>query len=462
MDKLERFAIYLTTIRWMDILAFLIGAVLLNEFFSLWDAHFFTPSGMSQRLTFLATHNNFVVLKNLLRLVAHGAAILGPLTAIILFLTAAAIILFIMRGFMLFTATLIFFFYYLSHLGVPGIWTFEYLLPFLYSGCVWLSFLPDRALLQRKNKRIQFFGFKVFENKQVSVNVILILVASLLLWYVNYLSNNLNQLSNLVGIKTAITFAILGIISLLMDKLRYKNQGRHDYDNSAFRTTHPIYAKLLHFPWLELLTVLIGAMLVFQIYEDYLLHWFTITGYQQLIDVYGKYSHSLPFFRTFIEFLGTKAEIIMPIQLVVESICALSLVILVLRAPFMIIATLLFGLLTYVEFGVPATWPPAVPPIPTWTWELLFTLVVSIILSLYHTGIMLRAKNAKERFLGIPIFKEAKFYFRFSIACFSGLLLTLIVTLSGTLGKFNPLAAIESGLTLFFYIIILSVIDYGR
>lgn len=101
MDKLERFAIYLTTIRWMDILAFLIGAVLLNEFFSLWDAHFFTPSGMSQRLTFLATHNNFVVLKNLLRLVAHGAAILGPLTAIILFLTAAAIILFIMRGFML-------------------------------------------------------------------------------------------------------------------------------------------------------------------------------------------------------------------------------------------------------------------------------------------------------------------------------------------------------------------------
>ncbi len=247
-----------------------------------------------------------------------------------------------------------------------------------------------------------------------------------------------------------------------MDKLRYKNQGRHDYDNSAFRTTHPIYAKLLHFPWLELLTVLIGAMLVFQIYEDYLLHWFTITGYQQLIDVYGKYSHSLPFFRTFIEFLGTKAEIIMPIQLVVESICALSLVILVLRAPFMIIATLLFWLLTYVEFGVPATWPLAVPPIPTWTWELLFTLVVSIILSLYHTGIMLRAKNAKERFLGIPIFKEAKFYFRFSIACFSGLLLTLIVTLSGTLGKFNPLAAIESGLTLFFYIIILSVIDYGR
>lgn len=151
----------------------------------------------------------------------------------------------------------------------------------------------------------------------------------------------------------------------------------------------------------------------------------------------------------------------MPIQLVVESICALSLVILVLRAPFMIIATLLFGLLTYVEFGVPATWPPAVPPIPTWTWELLFTLVVSIILSLYHTGIMLRAKNAKERFLGIPIFKEAKFYFRFSIACVAGLLLTLIVTLSGTLGKFNPLAAIES-LTLFFYIIILSVIDYGR
>ncbi len=39
----------------------------------------------------------------------------------------------------------------------------------------------------------------------------------------------------------------------------------------------------------------------------------------------------------------------MPIQLVVESICALSLVILVLRVSFMIIATLLFGLLTYVE-----------------------------------------------------------------------------------------------------------------
>ncbi|ACJ18547.1 hypothetical protein CbuG_1219 [Coxiella burnetii CbuG_Q212] len=448
MDKLERFAIYLTTIRWMDILAFLIGAVLLNEFFSLWDAHFFTPSGMSQRLTFLATHNNFVVLKNLLRLVAHGAAILGPLTAIILFLTAAAIILFIMRGFMLFTATLIFFFYYLSHLGVPGTWTFEYLLPFLYSGCVWLSFLTDRALLQRKNKRIQFFGFKVFENKQVSVNVILILVASLLLWYVNYLSNNLNQLSNLVGIKTAITFAILGIISLLMDKLRYKNQGRHDYDNSAFRTTHPIYAKLLHFPWLELLTVLIGAMLVFQIYEDYLLHWFTITGYQQLIDVYRKYSHSLPFFRTFIEFLGTKAEIIMPIQLVVESICALSLVILVLRAPFMIIAT-------------PATWPPAVPPIPTWTWELLFTLVVSIILSLYHTGIMLRAKNAKERFLGIPIFKEAKFYFRFSIACVAGLLLTLIVTLSGMLGKLTLLLPSKVALPYFSILLFLALLIMG-
>lgn len=94
-----------------------------------------------------------------------------------------------------------------------------------------------------------------------------------------------------------------------MDKLRYKNQGRHDYDNSAFRTTHPIYAKLLHFPWLELLTVLIGAMLVFQIYEDYLLHWFTITGYQQLIDVYGKYSHSLPFSEPLSNFWALKQKL---------------------------------------------------------------------------------------------------------------------------------------------------------
>ncbi len=222
MDKLKKFAIYLTRIRWMGILDFLIGAaVLLNEFFSLWDANFFTSSGVSQRLMFLAMHNNFVVLKNLPRLVPHEAAILGHLTAVILFLTAVAIILFIMRNVMFFTATLIFFFYYLSHLCLLGIIsTFEYLLPFLYSVFVWLSFLSDHALLQRENKRIQFFGFKVFENKQVLVNVIL--VASLLLWYVNCLSNNLNQLSNLVGIKTAMTFAIFGIISLWMYKLCYK------------------------------------------------------------------------------------------------------------------------------------------------------------------------------------------------------------------------------------------------
>ncbi|WP_251365627.1 hypothetical protein [Coxiella-like endosymbiont of Rhipicephalus sanguineus] len=57
----------------------------------------------------------------------------------------------------------------------------------------------------------------------------------------------------------------------------------------------------------------------------------------------------------------------MPVELVIESVCALALVNPVLRAPFMIIVAALFLLLTYIKFGVSATCPPNLEAMPTWT-----------------------------------------------------------------------------------------------
>lgn len=109
-------------------------------------------------------------------------------------------------------------------------------------------------------------------------------------------------------------------------------------------------------------------MLVFQVFEDNFLHWFSITGYRQLVDIYSEYNHTPGWFLNFIVFIGAKADIMMPVELLIESVCALALVNLVLRALFMIIVAVLFLLLTYIEFGVLATWPPNLGAMPTWTW----------------------------------------------------------------------------------------------
>lgn len=97
------------------------------------------------------------------------------------------------------------------------------------------------------------------------------------------------------------------------------------------------------------------------------------------------------------------------------------------------------------------------------------TSIVAIVLSLYYPpgynadGL----EYAPECLLGGGILGKTSFFTRFVIAVVVGFLLGLVYcakTIPSVypLGKYNHLVAIESSLTLFFYVFILSIVYYVR
>ncbi|MBT8506296.1 hypothetical protein B1F79_00840 [Coxiella-like endosymbiont of Rhipicephalus sanguineus] len=78
------------------------------------------------------------------------------------------------------------------------------------------------------------------------MNLFLIFFIGHLFWYLNYLSNNVNQFSNFLGLETSIEFIILTLTSLFLNKRHFSNQERSS--GVIFRHNHPFYARLLDFP----------------------------------------------------------------------------------------------------------------------------------------------------------------------------------------------------------------------
>ena len=131
--------------------------------------------------------------------------------------------------------------------------------------------------------------------------------------------------------------------------------------------------------FVSLLLYAIGAMLVFQVIDNYFIGWFTKDGYRNLVQTYSSDTHkTFGLTQYFLTVTANYSGSLYKVQAVVETIFAIGLCLRFFVFPILLGATGLIGLLTWIEFGVSPTWPPVPGGETNWLWELLLTTVVMI------------------------------------------------------------------------------------
>ncbi|WP_299589238.1 hypothetical protein [uncultured Microbulbifer sp.] len=217
-----------------------------------------------------------------------------------------------------------------------------------------------------------------------------VIVVSSVLFAIFLMSRNGGTHILLASLLSSITIAALAILSKFLDRYRM-----------ALQTEQ---SNLLVGRWINLFTITIGVMLIFQVYEDSLLNWFTVEGYRGLVNSYVEYGNTPLWFRNALAWVAEHANIFMPIQRIFEVSAAICMVILVFRFPIVLLTSGLFAILSFTEFGVTNVWPPTPGKPPAWVFELLLTTLVSLTCGLYYFFDMLKHKSFRYCLLGSKIF----------------------------------------------------------
>lgn len=437
MKKFEK----LNDVNWLNIINMLLGAVLLSLYFKLNAANFFSTFELQLSTAEIVNSNySFAWWNKLLVYTAvHSTPLLLQIMQFTLLVTALGLLLGVLNEICLVSASIIFLILFLSKQGMNTTWTFEYFMPL--SVCCLATYGSWRSLLDNFSVRKLCMGSEKFKNSALVLHIIVIILCTVLYYGAHHISTQLaiKQLSILTTIFCA---TLLGNITL--DKMR---QAQHSDNN------HTI---------LNMMIVLIGIMLTFQVIEDLMLNWFTVSGYSQLANFYALQSSAPAWYRALLAQAANGSYIIMPIQYAVETCLGVFLITLVARAPALLVTAILCSILTIAEFGVPAVWPATVNTATTWTWELLFTSIMSVLLFLYAMGKFSLAQNAKARWLGDPIFVDSSLSKRALIALSISGIIALVVWLGNAPHDHVTIITLETGVKVFLYLLISSLIDYGR
>lgn len=222
-------------------------------------------------------------------------------------------------------------------------WFFEFLSPALFALVLAVSsysFTPDIQTPYRQ----RLLGSILAPDISLLSWSLWVILASGILFAIFLMSRNGGNHILLTSLLSSITIAALAILSKFLD--RYRMVAQTEQSN------------LLVGRWINLFTITIGVMLIFQVYEDSLLNWFTVEGYQGLVSSYVEYGNTPLWFRNALAWVAEHANLFMPIQRVFEVTAAICMVILIFRFPLVLLTTGLFAILSFTEFGVTNVWPP--------------------------------------------------------------------------------------------------------
>lgn len=432
------------------IVCILLAAVLLQAFFTFIILHFYRPIVFRGQIISYIQHNHAPFFWNncLFFLMQHASFSIGVIS---LFLIGAPIflLLFLFRSIILFLSSVVFFLFWMTTWSYPGVWTFEFLFPAFFAGCAAFTSFPFYWHTTTLKKR--FFGETVFGRNNPFLKIILIVGVSFLLWDVLFLSLAHDISLRKVPLLTSISFALLLFISLKLEPLRN--------NISPLMIKNKIDKFLVNMKWYELMTMFIGAMLVMQIYADIAVHWFTLSGYKNLLSVYAQSSNAPSFIKKTIAVSMAHASLFMYVQILFEVCLALSCTLLIFRMPMLLLGALFFTQLTVIEFGVPARWPHHPNDPYTWTWELLFVTCMMYLLAFREINYFYQHKNAHQRLLGEPIFGSLPLTARFIIALVSSLFLTAIGLVTRVFGIYYLTISIAAGITFFILMLLLIYLE---
>ncbi|USD20732.1 hypothetical protein MJO52_16920 [Microbulbifer variabilis] len=331
-------------------------------------------------------------------------------------------------------------------------WFFEFLSPALYALVLAVSSCSFTPNIQKPSDQASSYPTPYHQRLLGSILApdisflswcLWVIVASSVFFAIFLMSRNGGNHILLASLLSSITIAVLVILSKFLDRYRMVLQTEQ--------------SNLLLGRWINLFTITIGVMLIFQVYEDSLLNWFTVEGYRGLVDSYVEYGNTPLWFRNALAWVAEHANIFMPIQRIFEVSAAICMVILVFRFPIFLLTTGLFAILSFTEFGVTNVWPPAPGKPPAWVFELLLTTLVSLTCGLYYLFDALKCKSWRYWLLGSKVFESISKLDKYLLFILFFILEIIVFSVSPS-SKENDIIALHlAALTLIplFYILIL-------
>jgi hypothetical protein len=458
MTMLKRFANHLDSVNWMDAVILLLGAVMIDEFYVHLAQGSFNPVIFSQQMIDFATHNQAPAFWNrMLFWMSSQSKIIAPLLGYFSAISTLFLMLLIARGVVVFFVASYFLFLWITQWVYPGAWIFEFLFPALFGFCAALATLPQLFLGDRKIYSI--LGPSFFGRMRFIYRIFIVVVTTLLLWYANNLSLKTGTENSIIAFHSSLTFGLLFLLLAAFDKIR--PSGHFVVPNKKNKIKMLAY-HFATFSWLDFMTIIIGGMLVIQVYSDIAIHWFTKHGYVNLLNVYLQTTNAPSWMKDMILAARDHVAIVMPIQIIFECTIAVLFVILVARTPFILAGALFFLTLVITEFGVPARWPAHKNDPHTWTWELMFVTIVMFFIGFQQLAIFLKSKTARERWLGFRLFDSLSFWKRFIFAAIGGTALWSAGIVTHVFGKDYHTTSLLAGVTFFILLLLCAVIDYWR
>ena len=152
---------------------------------------------------------------------------------------------------------------------------------------------------------------------------------------------------------------------------------------------------------------------------------------------------------------------LLPLFIVYEIVVASLLVLLVFRGPITLLASGLFFLLAFAEFGVSSTWPPT-PGFYNGQWQLLLPALVSLLISLGKFEEIYHAPSWKKAIWGSKTFYSLSMLYRILIAAVSAIALYFTGMVTQIFGSPYVSISISASITFFILLVLLSCIDKYR
>ena len=421
----------------LDVVIVLLGSVVLTFFYSLLFEGLFTAQIFAATLTDSAQFAGPYV-KSLTSLLISNSEFIAPALGIAMFITSILLILLIARGIMTVLTGIGFCIAWILLWRYPGMWTYELLFPALFAMCAGLAKITQ-----------PLFGLSIYTQLSISkfTKIILIFLLSVLLAYVTFLAQIHSAVSYKIAISSGLTFLVVSCIHLGIDQwLKNKNiQTKTSKTDSI---------------WIDVMIIIMGSMMVAQVYSNYYSGLYTFDGFKNLGEYYSTATASI-WLSQFLSWAGNYSSILLPFFISYEVIIAILLVLLIFRGPVTLLASGLFFLLGFAEFGVSSTWPPT-SGFYNEEWELLLPAVISLLIGIGKLEEMFRAKTWREMILGRKIFYSLSSMSRILIATTCAVALYFAGMVTHIFGSPYIPISISAAITFFILLILLAWIDQYR
>lgn len=422
----------------MDGIIFLMGMVLLTQFFALLFQGIFTPTGLTTLLSDIGHYlDEGSYAKKMVWLLLQYKTVLAPLFGLLLFFSAVCSTMLMARATVSLLVGLAFFLSWIILWRYPGMWSFEFFFPASFAVCAGLSKLTSPVLTSSLFHKLAW---------SKSISIAMIMVMAMVLWYVTFIAYHDTVLATKISISSAITFFVLSLFHLGIDNLISKKNDDVSCDS--------------RWPWIDIIIITIGAMMVMQVYANYYSGLFEVNNYRSLVNYYASASGS-DWLRPFLVWSAEHSDLLMPLQIIFEVVVAILLCLLILSGPVLLLTAGLFIILAFSELGVSASWPPN-PDNLTWEWELLLVTGVSLLIGYRKLIELLHADNRRQAIFGKKIFNKLSLMMRLLIAVAGGTSLYFIGIATKIFGDTYEIISLSAGVTFFLLLAVLAFLDKYR